>query len=599
MSYLINRRDLDFLLYELLDAASLCRHAQFAQHDRATFEQVIEAAEELAEAQFLPHAAESDQHEPHFDGERVQMIPQVKTALDAFISGGFLSAAFPVADGGLGLPYTIAAAANALFTAANAGTAGYAFLTAAAANLLRVHGSAEQKERYMRPMLAGRFFGTMCLSEPQAGSSLADIRTRAIPQADGHYHLVGNKMWISGGEHELSDNIVHLVLARIEGAVPGTRGISLFIVPKFRLNAAGNPAARNGVRLAGLNHKMGFRGTTNCALNFGEREPAIGELVGRANEGLACMFHMMNEARIGVGTGAAMMGYAGYRYSLDYAKTRLQGRLPSNKDPASKPVPIIQHSDVRRMLLAQKSYVEGALSLCLYGATLVDELEAEDQASRKEELRLLLDILTPIIKAWPSEWCLEANKLAIQILGGYGYTRDYPVERLYRDNRLNPIHEGTNGIQALDLLGRKVTMHNGAAFQLLLATMQATVQSAGSESALAEYASTLDAAIKLAARTTQTLAAAAQTGQVDLFIANAAHYLEMLGAIVIAWMWLRQALLAQKALADARGADIDFYQGKLSACRYFFRYELPKSERHAQLLMRLDETTLTISEAAF
>ncbi|MDB5987184.1 MAG: acyl-CoA dehydrogenase, partial [Nevskia sp.] len=446
---------------------------------------------------------------------------------------------------------------------------------------------------------AGRFFGTMCLSEPQAGSSLADIRTRAMPQADGRYHIVGNKMWISGGEHELSDNIVHLVLARIEGAAPGTRGISLFIVPKFQLDADGNPGARNGVRLAGLNHKMGFRGTTNCALNFGEQEPAIGELVGRANEGLACMFHMMNEARIGVGTGATMMGYAGYRYSLDYAKTRLQGRLPSNKDPASKPVAIIQHSDVRRMLLAQKSYVEGALSLCLYGAILVDELEAADQASRKEELRLLLDILTPIIKAWPSEWCLEANKLAIQILGGYGYTRDYPVERLYRDNRLNAIHEGTNGIQALDLLGRKVTMKNGAAFRLLLATMQATVKSAGSEPALTEYATALDAAITLAAATTQTLAGAALKGQLDLFLANAAHYLEMLGAIVIAWMWLRQAQVAQAALATARGADVDFYQGKLAACRYFFRYELPHSARHAQLLARLDDTTLTISAAAF
>ncbi len=466
---LIPRRDLDFLLYEWLDLPALCRHERFAGHDRATFDQVIDAASKLAEEKFLPHAAKSDANEPHFDGTRVHMIPEVKQAIDAYIAGGFLAAAFPQEDGGLGLADTIAAAANSQFSAANVGTAGYSFLTAAAANLLRVHGSREQKTRYMQPMLEGRFFGTMCLSEPQAGSSLADIKTRAVRQADGSWHLVGNKMWISGGEHELSDNIVHLVLARIEGAPAGTKGISLFIVPKFRLDAQGQPAQRNGVRLAGLNHKMGYRGTTNCALNFGETEPAVGELVGRENQGLACMFHMMNEARIGVGLGATALGIAGYRYSLDYARTRQQGRPASNKDPVSKPVAIIEHADVRRMLLAQKAYVEGGLALGLYCARLVDELEAAPDSKEAEETRLLLEILTPIAKAWPSEWCLEANKLAIQVLGGYGYTRDYPVERYYRDNRLNPIHEGTNGIQALDLLGRKVTMQNGAALRLLLA----------------------------------------------------------------------------------------------------------------------------------
>jgi butyryl-CoA dehydrogenase len=600
MSDLIQRRDLDFLLYEWLDTASLSRHPRFAQHDRGTFDQIIDAAKTLAEEKFLPHAAKADANEPHFDGERVHMIPEVKEAIDAFIAGGFLGAPFPVEEGGLGLPYTITVACSAFFTAANCGTFGYPFLTSAAANLLRVHGSAEQKVRYMRPMLEGRYFGTMCLSEPQAGSSLADIKTRAIPQADGSYHIVGNKMWISGGEQELSENIVHLVLARIEGAPAGTKGISLFIVPKYRLNADGSPGARNGVRLAGLNHKMGYRGTTNCALNFGERETAVGELVGRANEGLACMFHMMNEARIGVGLGATALGYAGYRYSLDYAKTRLQGRPVSNKDPASKPVAIIEHCDVRRMLLAQKSYVEGGLALGLYCAKLVDEMEAAQDAKKKQELRLLLEIITPIAKAWPSEWCLEANKLAIQVLGGYGYTRDYPVERLYRDNRLNPIHEGTNGIQGLDLLGRKVTMQNGVALGLLLTRIGAATKSAAAgDPVLAEYAQALAQATSTAAATTQTLAGAALKGQIELFLANASSYLDMLGHIVIAWLWLEQALVAQKALAGAAGADRDFYTGKLAACRYFFRYELPKALRCAELLNRLDDTALTMPVAAF
>jgi butyryl-CoA dehydrogenase len=599
VSLLINRRDLDFLLYELLDAASLTRHPRYAQHDRATFDAILDAAQTLAEEQFLPHAAKADANEPSFDGERVRMIEEVRPALQAYIDGGFLSAAFPETDGGSQLPYTLVSASNAMFTAANAGTAGYPFLTAAAANLLRVHGSEEQKRRYMRPMIAGRFFGTMCLSEPQAGSSLADVRTRAIRQPDGGYHLVGNKMWISGGDHELADNIVHLVLARVDGAPAGTRGISLFIVPKYRLDAAGNPATRNGVRLAGLNHKMGYRGTTNCALNFGEAEPAIGELVGRENEGLACMFHMMNEARIGVGMGATMLGYAGYRYALDYAKQRTQGRLPSNKDPASPPVTIIQHSDVRRMLLAQKSWVEGALALCLYCATLVDELEAATDAATAEPLRLLLDILTPIAKAWPAEYCLEANKLAIQVLGGYGYTRDYPVERLYRDNRLNPIHEGTNGIQALDLLGRKVTMKNGAALRLLLARIAETAGAAAQTPGLAEASADLAQAVRTVGATTATLGAAAAAGEVDRFLANAAHYLDMLGPVVIAWLWLRQAMVATAALPSASGDDAAFYAGKLRACRYFFLYELPKAARNAELLARLDDTALAMSPGEF
>ena len=596
---LIPRRDLDFLLYEWLDLPALCRHERFAGHDRGTFDQVIDAATKLAEEQFLPHAAKADANEPHFDGTRVHMIPEVKQAIDAYIAGGFLAAAFPQEDGGLGLPYTIAAAANSQFSAANVGTAGYSFLTAAAANLLRVHGSREQKARYMQPMLEGRFFGTMCLSEPQAGSSLADIKTRAVAQGDGSYHLTGNKMWISGGEHELSDNIVHLVLARVEGAPAGTKGISLFIVPKFRLDADGKPATRNGVRLAGLNHKMGYRGTTNCALNFGESEAAVGELVGRENEGLACMFHMMNEARIGVGLGATALGMAGYRYSLDYAKTRQQGRVASNKDPASKPVAIIEHADVRRMLLAQKAYVEGALALGLYCARLVDELEAEPGSPQAGETQLLLEILTPVAKAWPSEWCLEANKLAIQVLGGYGYTRDYPVERYYRDNRLNPIHEGTNGIQALDLLVRNVTMQNGAALRVLLGKIGATAKAAAHDTELGEYAEALGKAVELTATTTQVLAGAALKGQVDLFLANAAYYLDMLGHIVLAWIWLQQAQVARAGGKSAVGASREFYEGKLYACRYFFRYELPRAQRCAELLQRLDDTTLSVPAAVF
>src|SRR5690606_5945302 len=327
-------------------------------------------------------------------------------------------------------------------------------------------------------------------SEPHAGSNLADIRTRAEPQEDGSYRLYGTKMWISGGEQDLSENIVHMVLAKIPGSPPGVKGISLFLVPKFRLDEDGNPAERNGVSLVGLNHKMGYRGTTNTLLNFGEKEPCVGYLMGKANEGLMCMFHMMNEARISVGMGAVTLGYAGYMHSLQYAKERPQGRLPGEKDPESPQVNIIEHADVKRMLLQQKAYVEGGLALTLYCGKLLDDSRTGDPALRKD-LSIFMDLLTPIVKAWPSEYCLKANELAIQVLGGAGYTRDYPVERLYRDNRLNPIHEGTNGIQGMDLLGRKVRMNDGYAYQLLVQRVEQTIKEASAVSELKEYADAL------------------------------------------------------------------------------------------------------------
>ncbi len=289
------QRDLAFLLYDVLDVEALCAAPPFEGQGRETFDAMIAAAIQLAGDAFAPHAAALDAQEPHWDGQRVHLIDAVGEALAAYIEGGYMAAAFPEADGGLGLPYTIHQAMATAFTAANPSTAAYPFLTAAAANLLRVFGTAEQKARYMAPMLAGRFFGTMCLSEPDAGSSLADLRCRALPQPDGRYHIVGDKMWISAGEHDLSASIVHLVLARLPDAPPGVKGISLFIVPKHHVDAAGQPGAPNGVTLVGLNHKLGYRGTVNTALAFGADAPAVGELVGAPHQGLRCMFHMMNE----------------------------------------------------------------------------------------------------------------------------------------------------------------------------------------------------------------------------------------------------------------------------------------------------------------
>jgi butyryl-CoA dehydrogenase len=576
-SLLLSRRDLDFLLHEWLDVTSLTARDRYAGHDHATFDAVLDLAEQIATEHFAPHNRRNDDEEPTFDGARVHLHDEIAPALKAFCDAGFIGAAMPESVGGMQLPATVAQAAIAWFQAANVGTSAYAFLTVANANLLLAHGTPEQVETYVRPMVEGRWFGTMCLSEPQAGSSLADITTRAEPQSEGTYKLVGNKMWISGGDHELSENIVHLVLAKVPGSPPGAKGISLFLVPKVLPSGE-----RNDVVLAGLNHKMGYRGTVNTLLNFGERGGATGWLVGKENEGLSAMFHMMNEARIGVGLGATALGYSGYLHALDYARSRPQGRPLGAKDPTTPMVPLVQHADVRRMLLASKSYVEGALALNLYCGRLVDDERTGQDAERAH---LLLDVLTPIAKSWPSQWCLAANDLAIQVHGGYGYTREYPVEQLYRDNRLNPIHEGTHGIQALDLLGRKVTMQGGAGLGLLAETIGATVARAGDH----PHAKALSAAVDRVVEVTKTLWG---TGDPELALANASVYLEAVGHVVVAWMWLEQ-LLACEGKAGA------FYDGKRAAADYFFRWELPKTGPQLDLLASLDRTTLDAQDAWF
>ncbi len=615
-SKILSRRDIAFLLYEWLDVESLTRRPRFEDHSRETFDAAMLTCERIATELFEPHNKKSDACEPHFDGERVTMIPEIGRALAAFCDAGLMAAGRDYDLGGAQLPAVVEKAGFAWFKAANVGTSSYPFLTIGNSNLLLAHGSDEQIERFVKPMLTGRFFGTMCLSETQAGSSLSDVKTRAVPQPDETYRLFGNKMWISAGEHELSENIVHLVLAKIpeaDGSLPvGVKGISLFIVPKFLVDDDGPGGVklgeRNDVVLAGLNHKMGYRGTTNCLLNFGEGKylpagaaGAVGYLVGEPGRGLAQMFHMMNEARIGVGLGAAALGYTGYLHSLDYARNRPQGRPPAGKDPSQSQVPIVAHADVKRMLLAQKSYVEGGLALNLFCAKLVDDEHTSDDETERREAKLLLDILTPIAKSWPSQWCLEANNLAIQVHGGYGYTRDYNVEQFYRDNRLNPIHEGTHGIQGLDLLGRKVVMQGGAALQALGKRVTATIERArqSTDADAQKFASALEDRWR---RLEETTAALHGAGDSNRTLANASVYLEAFGHIVVAWVWLEQALIAAWKLqggAIGESPDDAFYQGKLAACRYFYAFELPKVGPMLDLLASLDDTTLTMHEAWF
>jgi alkylation response protein AidB-like acyl-CoA dehydrogenase len=436
----------------------------------------------------------------------------------------------------------------------------------------------------------------MALSEPQAGSSLADILTRAEPQTDGTYRIVGSKMWISAGEHELSENIIHFVLARVTGAPAGVKGISLFIVPRYR-NQNGK-LEHNDVQLAGLLHKMGYRGTTSTVLSFGERGDCHGFLIGVVNQGLAYMFQMMNEARIGVGMGAVMLALAGFEYSLEYARTRLQGR--NNKNPLEPQTAIINHADVRRMLLEQKAIGEGGLALGLYASSLVEDEKTHPEEVKRKEAGLLLELLTPIVKAWSSQFGLKANENAIQILGGYGYTREYPVEQIYRDNRLNPIHEGTTGIQGLDLLGRKVTQFEGASLKLLAREIQATIDAAKLEERTKSHAEQLENALKLMLETTEKLLKARAKNGAEIFLANSNTYLEMFGHLVIAWMWLKQTLVTTRALDKKLSKDeLSFYNGKLQTCTYFYRFELPKVVIWSKLLSSLDLTVLDMQPEWF
>lgn len=596
MSTIVNRRDLDFIMYETLQLDDILSQERYSDYDRESIDAILDLSQSMAEEKFQPFAAHLDQNEPKYVDGKVEIIPEVKEALLAYKEAGFFASGYSYEMGGMQLPWVVHQALSAIFVTANTSATNYIFLTQGAANMLNTCGSDELKEKYLPNMVEGNWFGTMCLSEPQAGSSLADIRTKAEKRDDGSYKITGTKMWISGGDHEMTDNIVHMVLAKIPGSPAGVKGISLFLVPKRRVNDDGTIGESNNIALAGLNHKMGHKGTTNCLLNFGESGESIGYLVGGENQGLANMFHMMNEARIAVGMAATVIGLGGYLYSLDYARNRPQGRHLSNKDPESPMVMISEHADVKRMLMTQKAYVEGAQGLILYSAKLLDEQATAKTEAEKERATLLLELLTPICKSWPSEFCLEANKLAIQVLGGYGYTREYPVERYYRDNRLNHIHEGTHAIHGLDIMGRKVRMADGAALKALAHEISQTIKDAQQYESLTGYCQQLGASLQ---HVQATLEAVSKAKDPSLALANATIFLDAMGHVVIAWVWLKQAVAATKGLSDCSNSDVDFYNGKLAACKFFYRYELPTSTAKFDLVASLDDTCFNLSQEQF
>ncbi len=554
--YLVTIRELEFLLFDWL------RLEESGKVDRQTTSAILELAGDIAENLFLPHYKASDTIEPRLDEGSVKVLPAIVEALGEYARLGLPGLSFPEDRGGMGLPQSVAMACYSIFASANIATISYPMLSVANARLLLTFASEQQIEAFARPQIEGRWLGTMCLSEPSAGSALGDISCRAVVDAHdalgARYRLSGNKMWVSGADHDITGNIVHLVLAKVpaaDGFLPtGTKGISLFIVPKILPGGT-----RNDVTVAGLNHKMGYRGTANCLLNLGEEEGAVGWLIGSEGDGLRQMFVMMNEARISVGTGAAALAYRSHRHSIRYARERVQGRAPDRL--GDEPTGIINHPDVRRMLLQQKSYAEGALALCLYCAMLTDE-DGDDAHS-------LLSLLTPVAKSWPSEFGLVVNDTAIQIHGGYGYTRDFDVEQLWRDNRLNPIHEGTTGIQGIDLLERKILRAGPRGLDLLEGRLDAAVAKAASR-----QGDRVKALWKETRHVIKLLASRPEAARLQ----DSTALLRAFGHVVVAWLWLEVAEVA------SRSNDAAYGTGKALAAEYFCDFELPSAAAWLQTI---------------
>jgi len=596
---LLNDRDVEFLLYEFLDTEKLLEQPRYSEHSREIFDASLRTAKTIAEKYFANHLVEGDENEPTLEDGVVKMIPETKVAWDAFANAGFLAAHQDYDEGGMQLPEVVFRMVMAYVNAANIGTAAYPFVATGSANLIRAFGSDEQKAKFLTLIMEGRSNGTMCLTEPGQGSALGDITTMAEPADDGTYRVFGQKMFISCADHDIAGNVIHMVLAKIKGAPPGVKGISLFIVPKFLVNDDGTPGERNDVVVAGLNHKMGYRNTTNAALNFGEKEGAIGYLVGEANKGLGYMFQMMNEARIGVALGAAAVAYQGFNHSLDYARQRPQGRLASCKDQSSPQVMLVEHADVRRLLLAQKAYSEGSMAMCMFGSSLFEEQNHASTQEQRTRSAQLLDLLTPIIKSWPSKYGCISNDMAIQILGGAGYTREYPVEQLYRDQRLNPIHEGAEAIHGLDLLGRKLSLYGGAGYQFFKEDIAEDIARAKALEPVTNLAIQLESAVALLGKTTQSLQQQMAV-DVDQGLANATVYLDMFGRIVGAWIWLKQAVIAAEALqSKLHESDEHFYRGKLQAANYYIEWELPAVEQYADLLQAGNKVTFEMQDEWF
>jgi butyryl-CoA dehydrogenase len=594
----ISERNLKFLLNEVFDTPALVRHPYYAEHSPETLDMVLDTAVKMARDTLKPCFTEMDRNPPVFADGKVRVHPMVREILRQFGEGGWISAMASTEHGGQQLPMIVVMATHFIFGAANYSASIYPSACTGAAHLITSFGTPAQIATYVPKLYAGEWQGTMALTEPQAGSSLADITTTAEPTAEGDYRIKGQKIFISASEHDGADNIINLMLAKIKGAPAGVKGISLFIVPNKRPDGAGN-LVPNDVTVTATYHKLGYRGTPINQLSLGDNDDCRGELVGLPHKGLSYMFQMMNEARLHVGIGATAIASAAYYAALEYTKARPQGRRLTDRNPLSPQIPIIEHADVKRMLLFQRAIVEGSLALLLQCSRYADlSLVAPDE--EKERAALLLDLLTPVAKTYPAEMGILSTSQGLQCLGGYGYCEEFPLEQHFRDARIHPIHEGTTAIHGLLLLARNVTMQNGRAFTLFLEEVGKVIAATETDEVLKPCARQLAEAIERLKDVTHHLLGLAMKGSIDLFLADATLYIECFGIVAVAWQWLVQAQVARTALARGPAADeANFYQGKLYAFRYFFGYELPKIAGLATRLLNSDGLTVEMKEDFF
>jgi alkylation response protein AidB-like acyl-CoA dehydrogenase len=573
MATYFSKRNLQFLLHEVFTVEDLTKYDYFSGHDRETFNMAIDSVTHLADTLAYPYLKEVDKNQPELRNGKVTVHPKIGELLREMGDAGLIGAGFSVEHGGQQLPEVVDATLGFILMAANNGMM-FTGLTSGAAHLITSFGTAELAHAYVPNMMAGRWQGTMALTEPQAGSSLSDVVTSATLQADGSYKIRGQKVFISAGDHDQVENIVHLLLARIDGAPKGTKGISLFVVPKTRLDGSDNDVISTGIY-----HKLGQHGTPAMHLTFGTEDACTGYIVGEPHKGLPYMFQMMNEARIGVGMTAAAIGTAAYYAALQYAKERPQSRRLNEKNLLDAPqTPIINHPDVRRMLLMQKAITEGGLAILMETARFADLVKVTEGEER-EKYNLLLDILTPVAKTYPSEMGVQAVSQSLQTFGGYGFTEDFPAEQYYRDIRITPIYEGTTGIQGQDLLGRKMTMKGGKAAQLLMAEMMQTISEAATHDELKPYADRLTSELKQMQGIMAVLLPLATAGETERFLSDATLFLELFGNVCVGWQWLKQAIVAKQALLtqNPQGDELAFYEGKIHTMKFFFHYELPKN----------------------
>ena len=591
-----DRRDIDFVLHEQLKVETLSRYEQFEEFNKKTVDLIVSEARNIAIKEMLPCLKEADEEGCTFENGTVKVPQAFHKVYDLFKEGEWIAMCDDPEWGGQGMPSTVALAANNYFNGANYPFMLHNILVHGAGKLVETFGTDEQKNTYLKKMYSGEWGGTMLLTEPEAGSDVGALTTKAVKNEDGTYAITGNKIFISSGENDLVENIIHPVLARIEGAPEGTAGISLFLVPKYRVNEDGSLGEFNDVVCTGIEEKMGIHGSPTCSLSLGGKGECIGTLLGEENKGMAAMFVMMNEARLHVGMQGFACASSSYINALNYARQRLQGKaIGASKDSLS--VPIIRHPDIRRMLLTMKAYSEGMRSILFYVGLMEDMVRISKDSVEKKKHQGLIDVLIPVAKGYITDRAFEMCSMGVQVFGGYGFTREYPQEQLLRDCKITQIYEGTNGIQAMDLLGRKLFLNKGAAFSDLLKEVEKTIKAARVFDEIEGLASTLDQALTKLKEVTTLLGNSMQTENILTVFANATPVLDVTGDTLVAWMLLWRATVASEQLAGkVKKKDVPYYEGQLKSARFFIKNILPVSMARMEVIKDLDTSVMAISE---